>query len=98
MYTTDVYYYHIADGRTTGDLGWWPEETETETLADSIDNLTAGAPELDAESGDYAKGIIAVYEIKRGGRNGKTVVTLAYCTKEEATTYGIKADIFLLSE
>ena len=96
MYTTDVYYYEMATGRTFGDLGWLAEDLETESLADAILNARIGAPELEAERGDYADGIVAVYEIRR---NGSAMVsrTLAYCTKEDAEKYGIRADEYLLA-
>ena len=96
MYTTDVYYYEMATGRTFGDLGWLAENLETETLADAILNARIGAPELEAERGDYADGIVAVYEIRR---NGSAMVsrTLAYCTRADGEKYGIRADEYLLA-
>lgn len=96
MYTTDIQYYHTENGRTFGDLGWFPEDTETETLEESIRYARIGAPELDEANNDYASGIIAVYRIQEGGRAGAVVYTLAFCTKEDGAEFGIEADEYLM--
>lgn len=93
MYTTDATYYNTLTGGTFGDLGWDCEEG-VESLSEAIENAIFSAPELDAETGYLAAGIIAIYSIL--DESGEVVCRLAYAKKERGEGVPVHVDKWLL--